>query len=273
MRKMTMLVSGGIGYVLGARAGRERYEQIRGLALKVKGNPTVQATAHQGRGRRQGGRPGREGQGFGAADAAVQKVKPASDTAAQRRAARGERLPQDLTHARDRPPACSADWYETAPPTPQWRGRLELADAARRRDPPSTDLGPRREIPRHRRRSRGPGQPVEEAEPDLAVGVVDVEVDQADALPGAQGQPAVDAPAPSRTAARAPASRASGRGRGCRAGAATGRPRAAGRRARRAGRRRCRRRSPGWRSRPWRAARRRAAARPAGRRRTPRTGR
>ena len=45
MRKMTMLVSGGVGYVLGARAGRERYEQIRGLALKVKGNPTVQATA------------------------------------------------------------------------------------------------------------------------------------------------------------------------------------------------------------------------------------
>ena len=28
MRKMTMLVSGGVGYVLGARAGRERYEQI-----------------------------------------------------------------------------------------------------------------------------------------------------------------------------------------------------------------------------------------------------
>jgi hypothetical protein len=45
MRKMTMLVSGGIGYVLGARAGRERYEQIRSVALKVKGNPTVQATA------------------------------------------------------------------------------------------------------------------------------------------------------------------------------------------------------------------------------------
>ncbi len=45
MRKMTMLVSGGVGYVLGARAGRERYDQIMNLALKVKGNPTVQATA------------------------------------------------------------------------------------------------------------------------------------------------------------------------------------------------------------------------------------
>ena len=45
MRKMTMLVSGGVGYVLGARAGRERYEQIKQVALKVKGNPTVQAGA------------------------------------------------------------------------------------------------------------------------------------------------------------------------------------------------------------------------------------
>jgi hypothetical protein len=47
MRKMTMLVSGGVGYVLGARAGRERYEQIVTAAQKVKGNPKVQATARQ----------------------------------------------------------------------------------------------------------------------------------------------------------------------------------------------------------------------------------
>lgn len=42
-----MLVSAGVGYVLGARAGRERYEQIRSLATKVAGNPTVQSTARQ----------------------------------------------------------------------------------------------------------------------------------------------------------------------------------------------------------------------------------
>jgi hypothetical protein len=47
MRKMTALVAGGIGYVLGARAGRERYEQIRGVALRVKSNPKVQQTARQ----------------------------------------------------------------------------------------------------------------------------------------------------------------------------------------------------------------------------------
>jgi hypothetical protein len=47
MRKLTVLVVGGIGYVLGARAGRERYDQIRGLAEQVRNNPKVQAKAHQ----------------------------------------------------------------------------------------------------------------------------------------------------------------------------------------------------------------------------------
>ncbi|MGH3361907.1 MAG: hypothetical protein ACRDOM_05550 [Nocardioides sp.] len=42
MKKLTLLVVGGIGYVLGTKAGRERYEQIRGVARKVKDNPTVQ---------------------------------------------------------------------------------------------------------------------------------------------------------------------------------------------------------------------------------------
>ena len=45
MRKMTMLVSGGIGYVLGARAGRARYDQIKNLAFKVKEDPRVQSAA------------------------------------------------------------------------------------------------------------------------------------------------------------------------------------------------------------------------------------
>ncbi|WP_203231160.1 hypothetical protein [Nocardioides caldifontis] len=45
MKKYTALLLIGIGYVLGARAGRERYEQIRGFANKVQGNPTVQQTA------------------------------------------------------------------------------------------------------------------------------------------------------------------------------------------------------------------------------------
>ena len=47
MSKLTILLSGAVGYVLGSRAGRERYEQIKGLAVKVKENPTVQEKAHQ----------------------------------------------------------------------------------------------------------------------------------------------------------------------------------------------------------------------------------
>jgi CBS domain-containing protein len=37
----------GVGYVLGARAGRQRYEQIVGLWEKVAGSPVVRQTAQQ----------------------------------------------------------------------------------------------------------------------------------------------------------------------------------------------------------------------------------
>ncbi len=47
MKKLTVLFSGAIGYVLGSRAGRGRYEQIKGLAVKVKDNPTVQEKTQQ----------------------------------------------------------------------------------------------------------------------------------------------------------------------------------------------------------------------------------
>ena len=47
MKKLTLLVAAGIGYVLGTRAGRERYEQIKGMAVKVKDDPRVQEKAAQ----------------------------------------------------------------------------------------------------------------------------------------------------------------------------------------------------------------------------------
>ena len=47
MKKLLMLAVAGIGYVLGARAGRGRYDQIAGLATKVKNDPRVQEAAHQ----------------------------------------------------------------------------------------------------------------------------------------------------------------------------------------------------------------------------------
>jgi len=47
MGKLGMLVGFGAGYVLGARAGRERYEQIMGKMRKVKEDPRVEAAAEQ----------------------------------------------------------------------------------------------------------------------------------------------------------------------------------------------------------------------------------
>ena len=45
MAKLSFLAGFGAGYVLGTRAGRERYEQIRRSAAKIKENPTVQEAA------------------------------------------------------------------------------------------------------------------------------------------------------------------------------------------------------------------------------------
>jgi hypothetical protein len=47
MRKLMLLAAVAVGYVLGARAGRERYDQIMGMMKAIKSNPRVQATAHQ----------------------------------------------------------------------------------------------------------------------------------------------------------------------------------------------------------------------------------
>jgi hypothetical protein len=47
MRKLLLLAAVGIGYVLGARAGRERYEQIRDAVTRVKNDPRVQEKAQQ----------------------------------------------------------------------------------------------------------------------------------------------------------------------------------------------------------------------------------
>jgi len=43
MKKLPIIAAVGVGYVLGSKAGRERYEQIRTGARKVAGNPHVQA--------------------------------------------------------------------------------------------------------------------------------------------------------------------------------------------------------------------------------------
>ncbi|MDB1087716.1 YtxH domain-containing protein [Streptomyces sp. ACA25] len=45
MRKRLMFMAGAaVGYVLGAKAGRERYEQLSGAAQRFMGNPAVRNT-------------------------------------------------------------------------------------------------------------------------------------------------------------------------------------------------------------------------------------
>ncbi len=45
MKKLILILGFALGYVAGAAAGRERYEQIRSLSQRVKDNPQVQAGA------------------------------------------------------------------------------------------------------------------------------------------------------------------------------------------------------------------------------------
>lgn len=47
MKKLLVLIAGGVGYVLGTKAGRERYDQIMGTFNKVKDDPRVQEKAQQ----------------------------------------------------------------------------------------------------------------------------------------------------------------------------------------------------------------------------------
>ncbi|MCI0689465.1 MAG: YtxH domain-containing protein [Sporichthyaceae bacterium] len=47
MRKFGFLAGAALGYVLGAKAGRERYEQIKDKASKVANHPTVQQAKNE----------------------------------------------------------------------------------------------------------------------------------------------------------------------------------------------------------------------------------
>lgn len=47
IKRLPLLIAGGIGYVLGAKAGRERYDQLRTQFDKVKNDPRVQEKTQQ----------------------------------------------------------------------------------------------------------------------------------------------------------------------------------------------------------------------------------
>jgi hypothetical protein len=77
MKKLTLIAGVAIGYVLGSRAGRERYEQIKSGAGKVAQNPTVRAAA--GKAQEAAGH-----QAAVVAEAAKDKVVDAASTAADK---------------------------------------------------------------------------------------------------------------------------------------------------------------------------------------------
>jgi hypothetical protein len=55
---MTAVAAGAIGYVLGAKAGRERYEQIMRLVRTVAGDPRVRDAAQRAQEKAQAVAPG-----------------------------------------------------------------------------------------------------------------------------------------------------------------------------------------------------------------------
>jgi hypothetical protein len=89
MKKLTILLSGAVGYVLGTRAGRERYEQIKGMATKVKDNPTVQEKAQQAADAARQQAPAVKDRLTDAADSARSKVSGSSSSAS------ADDLPED----------------------------------------------------------------------------------------------------------------------------------------------------------------------------------
>ena len=50
MKKIPLLFAAGVGYVLGTRAGRGRYEQIKAGAQKIADDPRVQAATDKATG-------------------------------------------------------------------------------------------------------------------------------------------------------------------------------------------------------------------------------
>ena len=79
MKRLLLIIGFGAGYVAGSAAGRERYEQIRNLSLRVKSNPQVQAAAAQAADTVKEKAPVVKDKVAEAAGSATQKVKGSSE--------------------------------------------------------------------------------------------------------------------------------------------------------------------------------------------------
>jgi hypothetical protein len=104
MKKLVALTSFAAGYVLGARAGRERYEQIRRIALRVRENPRVQETAQQAADMAREQAPVVGHKLADAAGTVADKAKQAAHLGAHNgHADVGDRLNPESTHFQDHP--------------------------------------------------------------------------------------------------------------------------------------------------------------------------
>jgi hypothetical protein len=101
MKKLMMLVAGGVGYVLGTRAGRERYEQIKKAATRVKEDPRVQEKAHQAADLAKDKAPIVKDKVTSATGSAADKVTPSSN--GEHRSDLEEQLHPDSTARQDDP--------------------------------------------------------------------------------------------------------------------------------------------------------------------------
>jgi hypothetical protein len=80
--KITLLVGGAVGYVLGTRAGRQRYEQMKSQAQSLWKNPKVQSKATQAQDYAREKAPVVKEKAAEAAAAAKDKVHPTDTTSA-----------------------------------------------------------------------------------------------------------------------------------------------------------------------------------------------
>jgi hypothetical protein len=97
IKRLPLLIAGGIGYVLGSRAGRERYEQLRTAFDKVKNDPRVQEKAHQATDLAKEKAPVVKDKITEAAGAATEKVKAATGGSSDP----GDQLNPDSLHFQD----------------------------------------------------------------------------------------------------------------------------------------------------------------------------
>ena len=100
MKKLMLLVAGGVGYVLGTRAGRERYEQIKRTATRVKDDPRVQEKAQQAADLAKDKAPVVKDKVAGAASTAAGKVTPSGSS---HRSDVEDQLNPDSTALQDNP--------------------------------------------------------------------------------------------------------------------------------------------------------------------------